>query len=121
MILASISAFESIDNNYESIARVLGLNNTQVFFKISIPLAKKGILLGFIMTWIRAVGELGATLMIAYNPHTISIQIFEDNTIGGLRQTVPEIILVLFLTVVVIITYSIITRKYEKQSTDIPN
>ena len=50
--------------------------------KVSLPLAKKGILIGIVMTWIRAIGELGATLMLAYNPHTISIQIYEDNAIG---------------------------------------
>ena len=42
------------------------------------------------MSWVRSAGELGATMMMAYNPHTISIQIFEDNAIGGLRQVFQE-------------------------------
>jgi molybdate/tungstate transport system permease protein len=63
------------------------------------------------MSWVRAVGELGATIMMAYNPHTISIQIFEDNSIGGLRQAVPGIILVILLSVLAIIMFYIITRK----------
>lgn len=113
MILASMAAFESVDKSYENIARVLGKKNWEVFIKISLPLAKKGILLGFIMTWIRAVGELGATLMLAYNPHTISIQIFEDNAIGGLQYAIPSIILSLLLSVVIIFVYSVVVKKLD--------
>src|ERR687895_2834506 len=111
MILASQAAFESVDESYEKIARVLGKTRLETFFMISLPLAKTGLVIGFIMSWVRAVGELGATIMMAYNPHTISIQIFEDNSIGGLRQAVPGIILVILLSVLAIIIFYIITRK----------
>ena len=111
MILASQAAFESVDESYEKIARVLGKTRLETFFKISLPLAKTGIVIGFIMSWVRAVGELGATIMMAYNPHTISIQIFEDNSIGGLRQAVPGIILVILLSILAISMFYIITRK----------
>jgi molybdate/tungstate transport system permease protein len=110
MILASQVGFESVDESYEKVARVLGQTRLQTFFKISLPLAKTGIAIGFIMSWVRAVGELGATMMMAYNPHTISIQIFEDNAIGGLRQAVPDMILVILLSILVIIAFYI-TRK----------
>ncbi len=46
----------------------------------------------------------------AYNPHTISIQIFEDNAIGGLTQAVPGIILVITLPVLAIVVFYV-TRK----------
>jgi molybdate/tungstate transport system permease protein len=63
------------------------------------------------------VGELGATIMMAYNPHTISIQIFEDNAIGGLRQAIPSIILVILLSVVTIFLFSMMMRKLDDKST----
>jgi molybdate/tungstate transport system permease protein len=110
MILASQAAFESVDRSYENIARVLGKNNLQTFFRVSLPLAKTGIIIGIIMSWVRAVGELGATMMMTYNPHTISIQIFEDNAIGGLSQAVPGIILVVTLPVLVITIFYISKR-----------
>ncbi|MGH9911102.1 MAG: molybdate ABC transporter permease subunit [Nitrososphaeraceae archaeon] len=105
MILASQAAFESVDRSYENIARVLGKNNLQTFFRVSLPLAKTGIIIGIIMSWVRAVGELGATMMMTYNPHTISIQIFEDNAIGGLAQAVPGILLVVTLPILVIVVF----------------
>lgn len=107
IILASQAAFESVDRSYENVARVLGKNNLQTFFRVSLPLAKTGIIIGIIMSWVRAVGELGATMMMTYNPHTISIQIFEDNAIGGLTQAVPGIILVVTLPVLVIVVFYI--------------
>ena len=63
------------------------------------------------MSWVRAVGELGATMMMAYNPHTISIQIFEDNAIGGLRQAVSGIILVVLLATLVLAVFYITGTK----------
>jgi molybdate/tungstate transport system permease protein len=110
MILASQAAFESVDRSYENIARVLGKNNLQTFFRVSLPLAKTGIIIGIMMSWVRAVGELGATMMMTYNPHTISIQIFEDNAIGGLSQAVPGIIMVVTLPVLVITIFYISKR-----------
>jgi len=111
MILASMAAFDSVDKSLENVARVLGKRSLEVFVRISIPLAKKGILIGIVMTWIRAIGELGATLMLAYNPHTISIQIYEDNALGGLSQAIPGIILSILLSIVLVIVYSIIVKK----------
>jgi molybdate/tungstate transport system permease protein len=110
MILASQAAFESVDRSYENVARVLGKNNLQTFFRVSLPLAKTGIIIGIIMSWVRAVGELGATMMMTYNPHTISIQIFEDNAIGGLTKAVPGIILVITLPVLVMVLFYILKK-----------
>jgi molybdate/tungstate transport system permease protein len=114
MILASQAAFESVDESYENIARVLGKTRLETFFTISLPLAKTGIVIGFMLSWVRAVGELGATMMMAYNPHTISIQIFEDNAIGGLRNAIPNIILAIVLSLIAIATFYV-TRKTHMQ------
>jgi molybdate/tungstate transport system permease protein len=114
MILASQGAFESVDESYENIARVLGKTRFQTFFRISLPLAKPGIVIGCMLSWVRAVGELGATMMMAYNPHTISIQIFEDNAIGGLRNAIPSIMLAIVLSLIAIATFYI-TRKRQMQ------
>lgn len=111
MILASQAAFESVDESYERISRSLGKSRLETFFRISIPLAKTGIIIGAIISWVRAAGELGATMMMAYNPHTISIQIFEDNAIGGLRQATSGIILVVLLAILVIAVFYITSSK----------
>jgi molybdate/tungstate transport system permease protein len=111
MVLLALSAFESVDESYERVARLLGKGRFETFLRVSLPLAKTGIIAGFIMTWVRSVGELGATMMMAYNPHTVSIQIFEDNAIGGFLNTVPLIILVMLLSVIVLGVFSIVKKE----------
>lgn len=100
IILPSQAAFEAIPDRFETMARVLGKRKSEVFIRVSLPLAKTGILVGLLMAWIRSIGELGATLMMAYNPHTISIQIFEDNAIGGIRNSVAGIVWVVILSII---------------------
>jgi molybdate transport system permease protein len=69
-------AFLSINPLYEDAARVEGASEWRVFSKITLPLALKGILTGVILSFGRAFGEFGATLMVAGN-------------IPGKTQTVP--------------------------------
>jgi len=111
MILLALAAFESVDESYEKVARILGKSRLETFLRVSLPLAKTGIIAGTIMTWVRSVGELGATMMMAYNPHTVSIQIFESNAIGGFQSTIPVILLVILLSVIVLGLFSIVKKE----------
>jgi molybdate/tungstate transport system permease protein len=113
VILPAQAAFEGVPKRYETAARVLGKKNWQVFFRISLPLARTGILVGMLMAWIRSIGELGATMMMSYNPHTISIQIFEDNAIGGLRNTVAGIVWLIILSIIALTVFLLIKRKHS--------
>lgn len=111
MILTSQAAFESVDRSYEMTSRVLGKSKIETFFKVTLPMAKAGIMIGILLTWVRSIGELGATMMMAYNPHTISIQIFEDNAINGLRQAMPDIMMVILLSIIALTAVSILKKK----------
>jgi molybdate/tungstate transport system permease protein len=113
IILPSQAAFEAVPEKHEIMARVLGKKKSEVFFRISIPLAKTGILVGVLMAWIRSIGELGATLMMAYNPHTISIQIFEDNAIGGIKNSVPGIVWVVILSIMALAVFLFLRRNHS--------
>jgi molybdate transport system permease protein len=59
------SAFEGVDIEYENLARTLGYNKVQVFFKVVLPMAAKGLLASFLLVWARAIGEFGATVTLA--------------------------------------------------------
>jgi len=67
MYQSAKTGFESVDEDIENAARVDGANEWQVFFFISIPLALKAIVSGGILSFTRALGEFGATLMFAGN------------------------------------------------------
>ncbi|MFC5700362.1 molybdate ABC transporter permease subunit [Cohnella faecalis] len=64
------AGFEDVDPELEKAARVLGANEWQVFRYVTAPLASRSLVAGFILGFARALGEFGATLMIAGNiPH----------------------------------------------------
>lgn len=67
MYQQSKAAFQEIDSTIEEAARSLGANSFQVFTKVTFPLALKGILSGIVLTFARALGEFGATIMVAGN------------------------------------------------------
>lgn len=75
------AAFESVDGQLEQAARVLGISNIAVFFRVTLPLAWRGILAGVLLAFARALGEFGATLMVAGSipgkTQTLSVAVYE--------------------------------------------
>lgn len=79
-------AFEGVNPRLEQIARTLGAGEWRVFFTITAPLARRGILAGTVLAFARALGEFGATIMIAGNipgqTTTLSLAIFQNVQLG---------------------------------------
>jgi len=75
------AAFEAIDPQLEQAARVLGISEIALFFRVTLPLAWRGILAGLLLAFARATGEFGATLMVAGSipgkTQTLSIAVYE--------------------------------------------
>ena len=78
---ASRAAFETVEPQLEDAARTLGIGEWGVFFRVSLPLAWRGILAGLLLSFARALGEFGATLMVAGSiagkTQTLSIAVYE--------------------------------------------
>ena len=75
------AAFEAVDGQLEQAARVLGIPEAAVFFRVTLPLAWRGILAGVLLAFARALGEFGATLMVAGSipgkTQTLSVAVYE--------------------------------------------
>ncbi len=65
LVRAARSGFEQVDRRYEQIAATLGAHPLRVFLTISLPLASRGVMAGAVLGFSRALGEFGATVMIA--------------------------------------------------------
>jgi molybdate transport system permease protein len=76
VLRSSKAAFENVDRKIIDAARLLNPSRFRVFFTITLPLALNGVFAGLLMTWARAMGEFGATLMFAGN-------------LPGVTQTMP--------------------------------
>jgi molybdate transport system permease protein len=85
---SSRAAFEGIDRRYELAGQTLGLSPFRVFFLVTLPLARRGLLSGTILAWARAIGEFGATLMVAgatrFKTATLPISVYLNISSGEL-------------------------------------
>jgi len=94
---AARAAFENVEPTLEQAARVLGLSEAAVFFRVTLPLAWRGILSGTLLAFARATGEFGATLMVAGSivgeTQTLSIAVYEAVQ-AGQDQTANFLVLV---------------------------
>jgi molybdate transport system permease protein len=79
-------AFEEVNVRLEQVARTLGASNRRVFFTITLPLAARGIVGGLVLAFARAIGEFGATIIVAGNipgrTTTIALAIYEKVQLG---------------------------------------
>lgn len=100
------SAFEQIDKNMISAARTLGLSGTKIFFKIAMPLAWPGIIGGLVLSFARALGEFGATLMIAGNipgkTQTMPVAIFFAVEGGDMNKAMLWVLIIVAISFIMI-------------------
>jgi molybdate transport system permease protein len=86
LVRSSRTAFEEVDPRLVGMARTLGCGPVAAFFRVSLPLAWRGVLAGTVLAFSRALGEFGATIMIAGNipgrTQTLALAIFHDSQIG---------------------------------------
>jgi len=101
------SAFEQIDNNIISAARTLGLSELKIFLKIAIPLSWPGIIGGVVLSFARAMGEFGATLMIAGNipgkTQTMPLAIFFAVEGGDMNKAYLWVIIIVAISLIMIL------------------
>ena len=81
------AAFEGVDSNLENAARTLGASEMVIFFRVSMPLAMRGLIAGVMLALARAMGEFGATLMVAGNlpgkTQTLSLAVYSATQAGN--------------------------------------
>ncbi|MDW7673108.1 MAG: molybdate ABC transporter permease subunit [Bacillota bacterium] len=111
LIKSTKAAFGDIDQDIENAARTLGKGELSIFFRITIPLAWPGILSGVILSFARALGDFGTTLIVAGNipgkTQTMPIAIY-DALLAGDLQTVN--FLVVLMTIVALIILVVLNR-----------
>ncbi|RKP47462.1 molybdate ABC transporter permease subunit [Trinickia fusca] len=102
------AAFEAVDPQFEQAARTLGIGETAIFFRVTLPLAARGILAGGLLAFARALGEFGATLMVAGNlpgrTQTLSVAVYAavqagDDTTANLLVLVTSAVCIVVLLV----------------------
>ncbi|RZI58478.1 MAG: molybdate ABC transporter permease subunit [Rubrivivax sp.] len=100
------AAFEGVDPQLERAGRVLGLNEWALFFRVTLPMAWRGVLAGVLLAFARALGEFGATLMVAGSipgkTQTLSVAVYEAVQ-AGQDDTANLLVLIVSLTCIVVL------------------
>jgi molybdate transport system permease protein len=108
LVKSARAAFESVDRSYERAARSLGASEARLFWRVTLPLARRSILAATALAFARSLGDFGVTLMIAGNipgrTQTVAVAIFDavESGNGGVARILVVIISAIALAVLVI-------------------
>jgi molybdate/tungstate transport system permease protein len=113
LIDSAKESFKAIDVRMENVARTLGASPWQSFFKISLPLAWRGILAGTVMMWARGISEFGAVLILTYHPMVAPILVWERFEQYGLDYSRPVAVLLILVCLIVFVALRAIPYRKE--------
>ncbi|WP_278548814.1 molybdate ABC transporter permease subunit [Paraclostridium bifermentans] len=113
------SSFDQIDNNMIFAAKTLGLSEKEIFMKIMLPISYPGIIGAVILSFARAIGEFGATLMIAGNipgkTQTMPIAIFFAVESGDMNKAMIWVMIIIGMSAIVITISNFISKSRDKK------
>jgi molybdate/tungstate transport system permease protein len=110
VVVSALAAFASVDTKLEQAAATLGDSRWRMFWRISLPLAWPGIAAGITLAWIRALGEFGATLIMAYNPHSLPVYMWVKFESDGLAGSLPAAFCLVMLAAVAVAVSMLLSR-----------
>jgi molybdate/tungstate transport system permease protein len=82
-------AFARVDPRYEAVARTLGDDAWRSFRRVTLPLARRGMVAAAVVMWARAVSEFGAIVILTYNPKVVSVLSWDRFATFGLQEALP--------------------------------
>jgi len=120
---AAISAFRAVDPAQLTVARTLGASAPRVFFRIALPLAAPGLVAGAAMSWARALGEFGATLLFAGNlegqTQTLTLAVYAtfDSDMAA-AQAISLVLLAFAFALLSVLTLKMRRRQMSERQDD---
>ncbi len=97
LIKTALTAFEGVPPQLEEASRTLGASPWRTFRRIALPLASRGIAMGMILAWARAISELGAIMLFASSPVTAPIMVHTEFLRAGASESRPIATLLLII------------------------
>ncbi len=104
------AAFASVERDLEDAARIMGASRLQLFWHVSIPLARRGLVSGLLLAFARALGEFGATMMVfGWQPGrlTLPISIYADYEQGDLTHATAAVVALSMISLSLVLAYNL--------------
>ncbi len=102
LIVSARSAFAAVEPAYDDVAATLGHARISRFLRVWLPVAAPGIGAGLLLTWLRAFGEFGATVILAYHPYSLPVYTYVDFSAASLAATMLPVAAALAAAVLVL-------------------
>jgi len=106
-------AIGAVDRDLEQAALVDGATPWGVLWRITLPLARRGILAGTVLMWARGISEFGAVVLLAYHPRTLAVLVYERFQGFGLAQATPLAALLVLVALALYVLLGVLTRERE--------
>ncbi|MDD3168954.1 MAG: ABC transporter permease [Eubacteriales bacterium] len=120
MVRVLKSTFADIDPRLEFVARTLGCSQWQAFYKITLPIAKNGIIAGLVISWSRAIGEFGCALMIAgatrMVTETLPVALYLNMSIGNLEMAMASATCLIIISIISLFIFEILEGNHSRIS-----
>jgi len=120
LVRSARTAFEEVDPRLVGIARTLGCGPLGAFFRVTLPLAWRGVLAGTVLAFSRALGEFGATVMVAGNipgkTQTLALAIFHDTQTGHEDRAMVLVAVTVTLAFAALWTTEWVSRRRTRRS-----
>jgi molybdate/tungstate transport system permease protein len=97
LIKTALTAFQGVPEELELASRTLGASPAQTFWRISLPLASRGLMIGMILAWARAISEFGAVILFASSPLTAPVLVHTEFLRAGATESRPIATLLLII------------------------
>ena len=120
LIVAARAAFDSVDSALLEVAATLGHSDVSRFWRVALPLAAPGIRAGMLLAWLRAFGEYGAVVILAYNPFSLPVYTYNQFSGTGLTNTLAPTALALAVAVVVVVVSRIRRDSHARRAIAVP-
>ncbi|OFY62717.1 MAG: hypothetical protein A2Y71_13025 [Bacteroidetes bacterium RBG_13_42_15] len=114
LINSARDGFSAVPERLEKAALTLGASRSRVFFTISLPLAWRSIMTGFVMMFARGMSEFGAVVIVAYHPMIAPVLIYERFSSFGLKYARPASVLFIVVALAVFILLRLISLKKKE-------
>jgi molybdate/tungstate transport system permease protein len=112
---AAKEGFQSINPRIERVARTLGANQWQAFYKVTLPLAIRHLFSGAVMAWARGISEFGAVIIIAFYPMIAPVLIYYNFTTHGLERSQPIAVLLILVCFGIFMILRLSTKYWRRQ------
>lgn len=114
LINAARDGFSAVPGRIEKAALTLGASQTRIFFTVSMPLAWRSIVSGFIMMFARGMSEFGAVVIIAYHPMTAPVLIYDRFNTYGITSARPASIIFIMVALFFFILFRVLATDRRK-------